>query len=364
MTGLVVVTFFIVGANVAIVTVVGTVLDDVVMKDDGSILSSDIAVSSNDDISVVNISAMLELIAVSVSRQAEVVNSSSLLVWIINPTFPWWAPLPNWDSSNSAVGLVTKVKSTSSIPVMLLLSESAVFCITSPIMDKVTSALAFLVAMANGIGVLGPVKKLLGVFTGTLGVVASTLVPVVRIVCSKVLYSVYEVLSLVVLIIVADGGLVVFKVKPGLLVLTLAIVSASSTGLVILVLVALQDLQQMRWNAGIMQYSWSIAILHTMERSLRHCEPITQQSESIRLGEQSRHQTYNLCIWIFASVFVYVRAENSEGNRIGESLFSNNNNGKQKIRISRHRIHIFDARLGLHLIKYTKENSFLVEIGT
>lgn len=58
----------------------------------------------------------------------------------------------------------------------------------------------------------------------------------------------------------------------------------------LVVLAALQALQQMRWKAGILQYCWSIAILHNMERSVRHCEPITQQSEGISLGEESRYR--------------------------------------------------------------------------
>lgn len=228
MAGLVVVTFSVIGADVVIVTVVGIVMDDVVMMDDGSIFFSGVDVSSKAGISVVKICAMLVLVIVSVSCQPEVVNTSSPLVWTIVPTFSGWAPLPTWDSSNSGVVLVTKVKSTSSIPLMLLLPLSvltAVFCIASSIMDKVTLALAVWVVMAIGVGVLDSVKKLLGVFIGTLGVVASTLVPVVRIMYSQVLYSVYEMLSVVVVVNVADGGLVVFTVKLGLLVLTLGVVS-------------------------------------------------------------------------------------------------------------------------------------------
>lgn len=227
MAGLVVVSFSTGGTGVVIVTVVGFVMDDVVMMDDGSILSSRVDFSSKVGISVVNISVILVLVTVSVSRQPEVLNSSSPLVWTV---VPGWAPLPTWDSSNSAVGLVTKVTSTSISPVTLLFSVSvltAVFCIASSIMDKVTLGLEVWVVMANGVGVFGSVKKLLGVFMGTFGVVASTLVPVVRIVCSQVLYSVYEMLSVVALVSVnvADAGLVVVIVKPWFLVLNLGVVS-------------------------------------------------------------------------------------------------------------------------------------------
>lgn len=93
--GLGVVTFFVIGADVVIVTVVGTVTDDVVIKDNGSILSSSAAVSSK--VNAVDISAVLVSVTVPVSCQPEMVNSSS----------PLGFPLPSWDSSNSAEGLVT-----------------------------------------------------------------------------------------------------------------------------------------------------------------------------------------------------------------------------------------------------------------
>lgn len=96
-------------------------------------LSSGVDVSSKFAISVVHIGAMLVLVTVSVWCLADVVNSSPL-VWITGPTVPGRAPLPAWDSSNSELGLVTKVKSTSSnptdlsgsLPVSVL---SDVFCI-------------------------------------------------------------------------------------------------------------------------------------------------------------------------------------------------------------------------------------------
>lgn len=90
-------------------------------------------------------------------------------------------------------------------------------------------------------------------FIETPEAVASTFVPVVRIEYSQVLCSVYEMFSVVVLVNVTDGALVVFTVKLGLLVLTPTVDCASSAGVPV-VLAALQDLQQMRWNAGIMQY--------------------------------------------------------------------------------------------------------------
>lgn len=218
MAGLVVVTFFVTGADVVIATVFG-----IVMVDDDSMFSSGDGVSG---ISVVNICTTLALVIVSVLCQPEVVNSSSSLIWTLIPTFSGWALLLTWDSSNSGVVLVTKVKSTgtSSIPVMLLLSVSGltvVFCITSSTMDKVTLAFEVWVVTASGIGVFESVKKLLDVFMGTFGVVASTLMPVVRI----MLYSVYEILLVVVPVSVADGGLVVFTVKLKLLMLTLGVVS-------------------------------------------------------------------------------------------------------------------------------------------
>lgn len=227
MAGLVVVTFCIVGADVVIVTGFGMVMDDTVMMDDGSVLSSGVDISSKTGISVVNVSATLVLGTVSVWCQAGVVNQSSKLDWIAVPTFPGWSLLLNWDSSNSTVGLVTNVKSTSSNPVVILVSGSVLsdaFCRASSITDKVTLALAVWLMMPDGMGVLGSAKNPLGVFVDTLGVVASTLVPVVRIVYSQVLFSVYEMLSGVVLVHVVDGGLVVFTVTLGLLVLTLGVV--------------------------------------------------------------------------------------------------------------------------------------------
>lgn len=177
------------------------------------------------------------------------------------------------------MGLVTVVTCNSSSPLTLLLSVSAL-CIVTSIPDKVTLPLVVWVVMATGVGVFGSVKKLLAVFMCiTLGVVASTLVPVVRMVYSQALYSVYATPSVILL---PDGGLAVFTVKPWLLVLTFGVVRVNPVGVataMLVVLSALQDLQQMRWNAGIMQYCWSIAILHNIERSVRHREPITQQSE-------------------------------------------------------------------------------------
>lgn len=120
LVGLLVETFSIAGADV--MAVVGTVMDDSVMIDDGLIPFSGVDISSKAGVSVVNISVMLVLLTVSVLCQLEVVNSSYPLVWIIVLTFPGWEPVTTWDSATLAVGLVHKVKSTSSSPVMLLLS--------------------------------------------------------------------------------------------------------------------------------------------------------------------------------------------------------------------------------------------------
>lgn len=114
LAGLVVVTLFIVGGVVGVVTVVGMVMDDVVRMDDGS--GFDVGIN------VVNISAMLVLVTGSVLCQPKVVNSSSSLVRISVPTSSGLAPSPTRDLSNSVVGLVTVVTSTSSSPVTLLLS--------------------------------------------------------------------------------------------------------------------------------------------------------------------------------------------------------------------------------------------------
>lgn len=324
MAGLVVVTFSVVGADVAVVTVVGIVMDDVVMIDDVGV-----DVCSKVAISVVDISAMLALVTASVWCRADVDNSSSPLVWIIGPTVPRWEPLPTWDSTNSAVGLVTKVRSTSFISVVLLVSVLLdIFCIVSFTIDKVTLALAVWLVMVNGMSVLGSVKELLGVFIRTLGVVVSTLVPVVRIVYSQVLCFVYEMRSVVV-----DGSLVGFTV--GLLVLTLGVpvdIGWSIGVATLVVLAVLQDLQQMRWNAGIMQYCWSIAILHNIERSVRHREPITQQSEGIRRGEPSRYHSYDLYIGIFGNVSVYATAGRSKEKGQRDSLFRNNGKIENQIR--------------------------------
>lgn len=88
-------------------------------------------------------------------------------------------------------------------------------------MDVVTLGIAVWVVRANGVGVLSSVKKLVGVFMEMFGDVSSTLVPVVRIVYSQVLYAMPSVVALVN---VADGGLVVFTLKRGLLVLTIGVV--------------------------------------------------------------------------------------------------------------------------------------------
>lgn len=115
---------------------------------------------------------------------------------------------------------------------------------------------------------LGSVRKLPG-----FGVVASTLVPVVRIVYCRVLKFLYEMPSVVVL-----PNVLVFTLEPGLLRLTLGVVRVRPVSVAVLVVLpVLQVLQQMRWKAGIMQYCWSIAILHNMERSVRHREPRTKQ---------------------------------------------------------------------------------------
>lgn len=284
--GLVVVTLSIVGADVAVLTVLVIVMDDDddVIEDDGPMRFSGMDVTSKFDISVVHISAMLVLVTVTVWCQADVVNSSAPLVWINGPNVPGCTPLPTWASSNSEVGLVTKVKSSSSITTVLLLPASVlsdVLCTVSFIIAEVTESLAGWLVTTNGMVVFGSMMKLLGVFIVTLGVVASTLVSVVRLVYPHVLYSVYETLSVVVLVNVEDGGFVeLFKI--------FGIVGGWSLGGAMLVVLAvLQDLQQMRRNAGIMQYCWSIVILHNIERSVRHRAPITQQSEGIRLDKQS-----------------------------------------------------------------------------